>query len=148
MSTSEPPTEWQIANAVLLIRRSQGKDDRSVFGDLVRAGMSRQLAARLVEFLPMAYCRVMLQNSGVQFCNSYARSSQTSVLDADAIWVAAYQFALIEVGRGVARSDLLAIAGRSAEFQAVNELLNRGSNISDVRLTAPVLAWPESGTDD
>jgi hypothetical protein len=148
MSTLEAPTESQISNAVGLLRQSQEKDDHSLFVDLVRIGLSRQLAARLVEFLPMAYCRVMLQGSGIQFSNSYRRAAQTGILDAEPIWSAAYNFAGNEVRRGISRSDLLAIAGRSAEFQAINELLNKGSKLSDVKLTAPFLAWPEAGPDD
>ena len=148
MPTLEPPDESQISHAVTLLRQSQEKDDHTLFVDLVRTGVSRQLAARLVEFLPMAYCRVMLEDAGIQFSNSYRRAAQTGILDADPMWSAAYNFAANEVRRGIPRSDLLAISGRSAEFQAINELLNKGSKLCDVKLTAPFLAWPEAGPED
>jgi hypothetical protein len=90
----------------------------------------------------------MLEGSGIQFSNCYHRAAQTGILDADPMWSAAYNFAANEVRRGIPHSDLLAIAGRSAELQAINELLNEGSKLADVKLTAPFLAWPEAGPDD
>jgi hypothetical protein len=41
----------------------------------------------------------------------------------------------------------LAIAGRSAEFDAANKLLNSGSKLESLKFTEPVLLWPASGPD-
>lgn len=57
------------------------------------------------------------------------------------------KFGRNELGRGVAPKDLLAVAGRSAEFDAANRLLNEGSNLQDVILTPAVLSWLESGPE-
>jgi hypothetical protein len=54
-------------------------------------------------------------------------------------------FARAEQGRGVAGKDLLAIASHSAEFDAVNQLLNRGADPEDVVLSTAVLRWPAEG---
>ena len=59
-----------IASALAIFRNSPELDDESVFRALVDRGIERSLAARIVEFLPIAYCRVLLLNSGVQFSNS------------------------------------------------------------------------------
>ena len=56
-----------IASALAILRNSPELDDESVFRALVDRGIERSLAARIVEFLPIAYCRVLLLNSGVQF---------------------------------------------------------------------------------
>jgi hypothetical protein len=54
-------------------------------------------------------------------------------------------FAKAEVGRGVSEKDLLAVAGHSAEFDAANQLLNRGSRLEDLVLTTALLKWPQEG---
>jgi hypothetical protein len=45
----------------------------------------------------------------------------------------------------VSGSELVAIAAHSAEFDAVNQLLNRGAKTEDMVLATAVLAWPEEG---
>jgi hypothetical protein len=54
-------------------------------------------------------------------------------------------FAKAEQVRGVTGKDLLATASRSAEFDAVNQLLNRGAKPEDIALSTTVLGWPEEG---
>ena len=88
----------------------------------MRTGVKRELAARLVEFLPMAYCRVLLAGSGVQFSDSVRHASQTNHPAREPNMAAAYEFARTEVARGIDRAELLAVAGRSAEFHALKQL--------------------------
>jgi len=59
-------------------------------------------------------------------------------------WTEVLRFAKAEQAQ-VTGSELIAIAARSAEFDAVNQLLNRGSKPQDIALTTVVLAWPEEG---
>ena len=54
-------------------------------------------------------------------------------------------FATAEINDGIPRDGLLAIAGRSAEFQAVNTLLNQGAKLSNVVLGTVVFHWPAEG---
>jgi len=54
-------------------------------------------------------------------------------------------FARAEVGLGVSTSNFMSLAMRSAEFQAVNQLLHRGSKLENLVATSPLLPWPESG---
>lgn len=49
------------------------------------------------------------------------------------------KYAEDEMTRGITRPDVLAIAMRSAEFDAVNQLLNGGSELKNVILTPVVL---------
>lgn len=57
------------------------------------------------------------------------------------------QFANEEVARGVSAEDLLAIASRSAEFDAANQLLNKGSKLQNLVFTPVVLQWGEDGPE-
>ena len=63
------------------------------------------------------------------------------------LWNAAIVFATAEIERGKKGRDLLLIAGRSAEFDAVNKLLNTGALAENIRLDASTFSWPESGPD-
>ena len=114
-------------------------------------GVERPTAARLVEFLPMVYCRLLLAESGVRFPETYFRRlpdggrTPSAQFSSEPLWNELTKFAKSELSSGVERQQLVAIAGRSAEFNAVNELCNRGSTLADIQFTEPVLMWPDSG---
>jgi hypothetical protein len=142
-----------IALALSAIRDSTESDDVTLHRKLVVEGLTRSLAARLVEFLPMAYCRLMLEPSGVHFSNSFQRRltdgqvTPEQPLSSQPIWNEVLAFAKSEIDHGISPEDLLAVAGRCAEFDAVNQLLNRRSKMKDIHLTPVVLLWPEQGPD-
>ena len=69
--------------------------------------MERLLAARLIGFLPIAYCRLILQASGARFSETLQQvlpdggiSSERS-LSSEPLWEAAVAFARTEVEHGV-----------------------------------------------
>jgi hypothetical protein len=70
--------------------------------------------------------------------------SPERTLASDPAWTEVMRFAKTEQGQ-VTGSELVAVAAHSAEFAAVNQLLNRGTKLEDIALTAVVLAWPEEG---
>jgi hypothetical protein len=141
-----------ISKAVAVFRTSPNLEDYVVYQTLVADGVERQRAARLVEFLPIIYSRLILRNSGARFSNTFRRTlpggtSYEQQLSSEPIWDAAVAFAYVEAERGVSSQDILAVAARSAEFDAANQLLNKGSKLENVAFTPPVLNWPESGPD-
>lgn len=69
------------------------------------------------------------------------------LLTSSPVWGNVLAFAQEEVKHGVSREDMLAVAGRSAEFDAVNQMLNKGSNLKQIVLTTTLLMWPEDGPD-
>jgi hypothetical protein len=71
--------------------------------------------------------------------------SPERLLSSEPLWNEVVAFARYEAKLGVSREDLFTIAGRSAEFDAVNQMLNSGSNLSDIVLTPTLLTWPEDG---
>jgi hypothetical protein len=156
LATQRPPGNESmnvcIAQAVSIFRFSPDLDEFAVFERLVSGGVERRLAARLVEFLPMAYVRVLLAKSGVRFPDCFERKLPSGALEkrllvSEPVWNASLEFALDEASRGIPKADLMALAGRSAEFQAANELLNGGSKLDDVRFTPSLMLWPEGGPD-
>ena len=139
-----------IANALRIFRNSPELDDESVFRALVDRGVERSLAARMVEFLPIVYCRLLLLNSGVQFSNSFTRgtsSPRVQSLSLEPVWVPLLAYAESEMRGGLTKEQILMVAGRSAEFQAINELLRKGTGLKNVALTPIMLPWPESGPE-
>jgi hypothetical protein len=99
----------------------------------------------------MAYCRVILASTGTRFSDMFQRRqrngslSHAQTLTSDPLWAEIMSFARAEQTASLAGQDLLAIASHSAEFDAVNQLLNRGSKPQDIAISTAVLRWPEEG---
>jgi hypothetical protein len=150
MAGDETAVEKTIPKAIAILRKSQHLSDEQVHRELTQEGIDPSVAARLLEFLPIAYARLILGRSGAKFSNSFQRLRPDGCLVEQALstepfWTAAIRFAQSEVVQGVAASELLAIAARSAELHAANQLLNKGSTLENVVFNPPVLTWPEEG---
>lgn len=140
-----------ISKAVATFREFPNASDEDILRKLISAGIARVVATRLVEFLPMAYCRLILADAGVRFCDHFQRKledgslSAERQLDSDPLWAETLSFARAEKRSGVSGALLLAVAARSSEFDAANRLANEGSKLTDVILTTTVFRWPEEG---
>jgi len=134
--------------AVAIIRKSSALDDLAVFNALVAEGLEAPIASRLVIFLPMVYARILFEREGVRFSDKFqsvlpdGRVSALTKFSDEPLWVESMEFARAEIASGVSSQDLLAIAGRSVEFDAANQLLNRGSKLSGITFVAPLIRWP------
>ena len=142
----------EISRAVTIFRSSPNLKDEEVFVALINRGTEKELAARLVEFLPMAYSRLILSKSGARFADTFRRNlpggvSQEKPLSSEPVWGAVVSFARAEVESGVSGRDLLLVAAHGAEFHAANQLLEKGSKLDNLVFTPPVLTWPENGPD-
>lgn len=147
---AEIPTEEQISKAVSLLRTARPLGDEGVFRALVADNLDPRLAARLVELVPMAYGRFLLEKSGARFSEYFQRMlpngpSEERPLSSEPVWGAALAFARAEAKQGVSVQDFLVVAGRSAEFQAANQLLNQGSKLENLVFTPYLLPWSENG---
>jgi hypothetical protein len=140
-----------LAVAVSILRRAPADaDDLALLRELAATGIDTRTAARMLEFIPMAFCRVFLEHTGAGFADTFRRGSPQAPsrdLVTEPVWRAALEYAREEVRRGVGEEDVLALAGRSAEFNAASQLMTEGSQLSDIRFTEPLLLWPEEGPD-
>jgi hypothetical protein len=142
-----------ITTAVSVFRSCPEMTDEEIYRVLVSKDIERRLAARLVEFLPAAYCRVILEPTGARFPDTFQRLRKdgTTVepvpLASEQVWTAALDCARGEIGRRLSRDDKLGLAGRSAEFRAANDLLKRGSKLQNIVFTPAVYQWPEEGPE-
>ena len=71
--------------------------------------------------------------------------SKERPLKSEPVWNAALAFARTESEQGISVQDFLVVAGRSAEFQAANQLLNKGSKLENLVFIPYLLPWPEDG---
>ena len=62
-----------ISQAVAIFRKFPHASDDEILRELIASGIDRPLASRLVEFLPMAYCRLILKDAGVRFSDYFQR---------------------------------------------------------------------------
>jgi len=140
-----------LAETVAILREFPTATDEEILQKLLAIGCERTVAARLVEFVPIAYCRLLLAESGVSFSNRFQRklvdgsTSAEQLLDAEPIWAEAVSFAEAEKRAGVVGKALLLVAARSSEFDAVNQLANRGTKLNDIVLSPTVFLWREDG---
>jgi hypothetical protein len=143
-----------LALAAALIRQFPLDTDDHLCRRLIVAGISAVCSARLIEFLPLAYCRVLLRGTGIRFSADFQRVladgtlSPSRPLASEPLWNAAMEFAARQVQAGMSQQDLLAIARRSAEFDAVNQLLNRGSAPEDLILQPVIFSSSLAGDVD
>ena len=104
----------------------------------------------LVEFVPLAFGRSLLDGMGIRFEDDYVRvdaggnERMRRRLADEPVYVAALKLAPI-VMQSMGQDAFMAIAGRSSELQAVNAALNAGSAPADLQASTPVLAWTSRG---
>jgi|SRR5215469_16961354 len=140
-----------IVEAVAIFREFPNASDEEILSKLVALGCERLIAARLVEFVPMAYCRLLLADSGVRFSDRFQRKladgslSPERLLEAEPLWVEALSFAKAEKRTEATGKALLAVAAHSSEFDAANQLANEGSKLKDIALMPVIFRWSEEG---
>jgi uncharacterized protein DUF6348 len=133
-----------LAALVTLAGERPELGDRDLARALVARGFETKAAERMVVFAPVAFGRYLLRDMGIDFDPTFEvrgeRFQTTSplLLDQMAEYVAAVRAAPI-----VASSSLgfRALALRSAEVNAINNALIKGSQPADLRLTPTLITW-------
>lgn len=108
----------------------------TVRGELEKAGVPPPLAAEVVEFLPVALARAMLDGMGVRFADHYVRrTAQGRVIGRKRLSdEPVYREGLLmadEVSR-MGEGEFMAVAGQSPEYRAINRAMNAGSAAADL----------------
>lgn len=102
-------------------------EDEDVWERLTEAGVEPWLAERLLIFLPMAYTRRLL--SDVTYPDELVTPGGRVELSAEPVFVAA-----LDRAQRAGRDEVERIAMRSAEFNAINNALYDGAELSDLML--------------
>lgn len=138
-----------VARAVAAFQSQPGADDDQIARVLEGGGLSELLATRLIQFLPIAFARVLLMPQGVQFPDLYRVMGPKGVylgdypLSEEPIFTEALAAARREIEAGRGGAPYLAIAGRSGGYKAVMELVGKGSNIDGIVCSPPILMSDE-----
>ena len=131
-----------ITIALKVFIAGRHKPGVEILEDLVGAGLERRLAVQIFLLLPVAYCRVMFEPRGVYFPDYFQlRDDSSSVVGSlpftsIRFWKDALSAANASTEGGDA---FIAVAGRSAEFRAVNQLLIDGAALKDIRCSAGLM---------
>jgi hypothetical protein len=105
----------------------EAPSDEEVWKRLTAGGVEPWLAERVLLFLPMAYTRRLVPD--VAYPDALVAPGGRVSLQAEPVFVAASARAQLAGGGEVER-----IAPRSSEFDAINNALNGGSQLSDLML--------------
>jgi hypothetical protein len=131
-----------VESAIPVFVQFARSNDRALVAALVSSVCDKPTAARLVAFMPLAFARALLGDSGVKLSGTFVRSLARRGLFTEIPLAGEPVFAAADVARaGVGREEMLAIAGRSAEFHAINHALLSGSKLEDLECAPPVLMW-------
>ena len=110
--------------------------------ELVKASVPDHLATEIVEFLPLALARAMLDGMGIQFQDQYVRQTARGHIIGEKPLMDEPVF---REGLAIANElseggdAFMAVAACSAEYQAINKAMNQGSRPEDLRCAPPVV---------
>lgn len=144
---SEPDINEAITKAVAVFRRYPGFNSLGITETLIAGGIQRQVAVRMAEFVPSAYCRVLFRDSGISFNNTYRRLDRRGrwadpeSFEAEPLWGRILNYAKSEVERGVPEEDLRIIASQSAEYQ----ILRNSHFAKDIEFSSVGMPWTIDG---
>jgi len=114
----------------------RGRDDDAIYDRLDALGVAPWLSSRLVVWLPIAFGRQLLRAAA--FPDHYVSGAVTLRMADDPI----YRASVERAGR-MTRDEAYAIADRSCEVNAINQLLSSpGATLAELRLAEIALASP------
>ena len=123
-------------------------DDDVIAQHLSAGGLDDESAVTLIQFIPIAFCRFVFRGSGIQFAPTYVvmdtrgKAVGEHLLEDEPVF--RETLALCEAARAEGRGSdfFLPIAARSAGYQVIQELLQKGSQPENIITSPPILqAW-------
>jgi hypothetical protein len=137
---------FDTSRAVAVMHRMHDRPDEEIVDALVALGAERRHAIALVDFLPIAFGRPVLEKLGVRASETgqiqEGGSERTLRLLDDPVFADAAALANEAYAHGTMSADVFrALALRGAELGAVNEALSAGSKAADLELSPPMFRW-------
>jgi hypothetical protein len=114
----------------------------------IDADLTHAEAGAVLELVPLAFGRVLLDGMGIVFSDEYVRIDENGTerlrrkLGDEPLFREALELAP-EVMATSGQDVFTAVAIRSSELQAVNNALNAGADPSGLMMSAPVMVWVE-----
>jgi hypothetical protein len=132
-----------ILRAVPLFAAHGGGGRDAIRRELEGAGIPSPLAAAVVEFLPLALARALLDGMGIRFADHYVRQTAQGrvigqkLLTDEPVFREGLAVA-DEIGR-MGEAAFMAVAGWSPEYRAVQKAISAGSPSGDLHCGPPVM---------
>lgn len=120
---------------------------------LCHAGLTRGQAVEVAAFVPIAFGRALMTSKFITILHSgYIRvgeQGERSLRD-EPWFAAAYELAweLFLAGDQLTYQQFIAVAGRSAELNQVDRMLDQGSKFGDIMLGPAIITWPKEDEAD
>lgn len=141
---NEGTSEFSIAitKAIDIFSKGEDIDSKEIIKEIESCGVNYKEAVDIFLFTPMVFTHLMLPSVKWSdwFVDWIDENTQVRLKLSE---TSSYQQVLRTVKEylknGRHSSIILKVASRSAEFQAINELLNKGEKLDDMRLTDAVL---------
>ena len=133
-----------IIKALEIFRRFPDASHRETVEHLTPLVGDSDLAQRLVEFVPIAFARIALADSGIKFQNSFCRAlgnrkfTHECPLSSEPLYEPALAIAREEQAKDISEADRLAVLSRDATFNMVNEAIAAGQDMRGA-VTAPTI---------
>jgi hypothetical protein len=109
--------------------------------------MPKRHAERILEFMPIAFGRVQMKGSGVEFQGTYerrkpgsARKKEFAFAD-NAVYMASIEYAERQKQSKSGLPTLTAVSVRSPEIKAIEDIVNSGVETQNIVLSKPILGW-------
>jgi len=126
----------------VFVAQSKG-DLYSIRSALEDAGISASLAAELIEFLPLAVARAMLNGMGIRFEDYYVRKTEQGrvIGEKKLLDEPVYREGLAmadEIGR-MEDGVFMAVAGWSSEYRAISRAMHAGTDPASLSFGPPTM---------
>jgi hypothetical protein len=139
----------EAAVKIFMSHPSAGQDE--LLSLLEAAGFAPEEAWRIFQFVPMAFCHVVLKHDGISFPSGYISMSfsrgpqvQRELKD-EPIFQAGMEHAEELVASGYSRAQLLPVFRISAEYATLSKLKNPDGSFRGLCLVKPILFDYEEG---
>ncbi len=135
--------------AAPLFHTQKSLEDEDLVNILMEVGFPLLLARRIVVFMPLAFGRIMLKELNVNVRDEYEYFQKKGVftdkkrrkLVDEPVYRESLKLAAKMAGKETTGQTFLAIAFRSAEVNAVNQLELQGSKPENIVLTPMLTMW-------
>lgn len=128
----------QVQKSITLLSENEGAlSDEEVIRLLISDGIDYNEAIEILLFLPIAFVRNWLPN--LKWHNTYNEYNNKKQSERKYSETKSFQI-IWDVTKDYFQNapnadSIIKISGRSAEFHAINQLLNEGCNLKDIKLT-------------
>jgi hypothetical protein len=134
-----------IATVVSAFQTQPEAEDDTIYSFLRTQGIEEALATKLIQFVPIAFCRFIMRPSGIRFAPNYvmmdARGRQVGefALAEEPVFQEALTYCQTALAEGQKPAFFLLVAARSAGYRVIQELLANGSRPENIITSPPIL---------